>query len=92
MPVKPGIKRVVIATGAGRGLGRAYALDLAARLRPEHVAPIIALLVSEQCRVTGQTIVAGGGGFRAAAKPFPDAQVGFSDFMQRLEEASHADH
>jgi NAD(P)-dependent dehydrogenase (short-subunit alcohol dehydrogenase family) len=39
----------------------------AARMRPEHVAPLVALLVSEQCRVTGQTIVAGGGGFRAAA-------------------------
>lgn len=38
----------------------------AARMRPEHVAPLVALLVSEQCRINGQTIVAGGGGFRAA--------------------------
>ncbi len=41
--------------------------EFAARMRPEHVVPLIALLVSERCRVTGQTIVAGGGGFRAAA-------------------------
>ncbi len=97
----------------------------AARMRPEHVAPLVALLVNEQCRVTGQTIVAGGGGFRAAAMveapgvhfanaaalghedleahflapfsaadamAFPDALVAFRHFMQRLEEASHADH
>ena len=38
-----------------------------ARMRPEHVAPLVALLVSEHCRINGQTIVAGGGGFRAAA-------------------------
>ncbi len=39
----------------------------AARMRPECVAPLVALLVSEHNRITGQTIVAGGGGFRAAA-------------------------
>ncbi len=38
----------------------------ATRMRPEHVAPLIALLVSEQCKVNGQTIVTGGGGLRAA--------------------------
>ena len=37
----------------------------AARMRPEHVAPLVALLVSEQCSLSGQTIVAGDG-FRAA--------------------------
>jgi NAD(P)-dependent dehydrogenase (short-subunit alcohol dehydrogenase family) len=96
----------------------------AARMRPEYVAPLVALLVSEHCRVTGQTIVAGGGGFRAAAvveasgihfanaatvRPedleahfrapfsaadataFPDALLAFRHFMQRLEEAVHAD-
>lgn len=120
------MKRVVIVTGAGGGLGRAYALDLAARglrglhglsayaaskaaliglmrslaaegrsrdvlcnavapyaatrmtsshddetfrdaMRPEYVAPIVAVLVSERGTINGQTIVAGGGRFRRAA-------------------------
>lgn len=39
----------------------------AAQMPPEQVAPLVALLVSEPCRVTGQTIVAGGGGFRIAS-------------------------
>jgi len=97
----------------------------AARMRPDHVAPLVALLVSEQCRINGQTIVAGGGGFRAAAmveapgvhfanaaavkpedleahflapfpaadaRPFPDALVAFSDFMQHLEQVTDANH
>lgn len=38
-----------------------------ATMRPEHVAPLIALLVSETCPVNGQTILAGGGRFRRAA-------------------------
>ena len=36
-------------------------------MRPEYVAPLVALLVSERCRLNGQTIVAGGGRFRRAA-------------------------
>ncbi len=38
-----------------------------AAMRPEYVAPLVALLVSERCGVNGQTIVAGGGRFRPAA-------------------------
>lgn len=36
-------------------------------MRPEYVAPLVALLVSERCRLNGQTIVAGGGRFRRAS-------------------------
>ena len=36
-------------------------------MRPEYVAPLVALLVSERCQVNGQTILAGGGRFRPAA-------------------------
>ena len=41
--------------------------QFAAAMPPQRVAPLVALLVSQQCNVTGQTIVAGGGGFRLAA-------------------------
>lgn len=38
----------------------------AERMPPEHLTPLVALLVSEQCRISGLTLVAGGGGFRVA--------------------------
>jgi NAD(P)-dependent dehydrogenase (short-subunit alcohol dehydrogenase family) len=38
-----------------------------AAMRPEYVAPLVALLVSERCPVNGQTLLAGGGRFRRAA-------------------------
>lgn len=38
-----------------------------ATMRPEYVAPLVALLVSERCPVNGQTLLAGGGRFRRAA-------------------------
>jgi hypothetical protein len=38
-----------------------------AAMPPQRVAPLVALLVSPECRITGQTIVTGGGGFRLAA-------------------------
>ncbi len=41
--------------------------DFIAAMRPEYVAPLVALLVSERSTVNGQTIVAGGGRFRTAA-------------------------
>jgi NAD(P)-dependent dehydrogenase (short-subunit alcohol dehydrogenase family) len=40
---------------------------LLAAMRPEHVAPLVALLVSERCPISGQIVVAGGGYFRRAA-------------------------
>lgn len=40
--------------------------SLHAALAPEHVAPAIAWLASEACRVTGQTVLACGGLFRSA--------------------------
>jgi NAD(P)-dependent dehydrogenase (short-subunit alcohol dehydrogenase family) len=40
--------------------------ELEAQLPPEKVSPLVAFLISEACRVTGQTIVVGGGGYRAA--------------------------
>lgn len=41
--------------------------EVAAELRAEWVAPLIAYLASEQCTLNGRTIVAGKGGFRRAA-------------------------
>lgn len=41
--------------------------DFEAAMPPHCVAPLVALLVSERCTLNGQTIVAGGGGFRLAA-------------------------
>ena len=40
--------------------------DVAARMDPAAVAPLVAWLVSEACDVTGQTLVSGGGRLRAA--------------------------
>lgn len=36
-------------------------------MRPEYVSPLVAMLVAADCKVNGQTIVAGGGYFRRAA-------------------------
>jgi NAD(P)-dependent dehydrogenase (short-subunit alcohol dehydrogenase family) len=41
--------------------------EFIAAMRPEYVAPLVAFLISDACRVSGQTIIAGGGGFRRAA-------------------------
>jgi NAD(P)-dependent dehydrogenase (short-subunit alcohol dehydrogenase family) len=38
-----------------------------AAMRPHYVAPLVAFLLSDHCAVSGQTLVAGGGGFRRAA-------------------------
>jgi len=38
-----------------------------ARMSPERVAPLVAVLVNEHCRVSGEVIVTGGGAFRRAA-------------------------
>lgn len=53
--------------------------DFAARMPPEGVAPLVAALISERCRVTGEIFVAGGGGYRravmleeSAVRPVPD--------------------
>jgi NAD(P)-dependent dehydrogenase (short-subunit alcohol dehydrogenase family) len=40
--------------------------DVAAQLRPELVAPMVAYLASAECTLNGRTIVAGKGGFRRA--------------------------
>jgi NAD(P)-dependent dehydrogenase (short-subunit alcohol dehydrogenase family) len=40
--------------------------DVAAQLRPELVAPMVAYLASAECALNGSTIVAGKGGFRRA--------------------------
>lgn len=75
-----GLVRGLAVEGASRGVRinaiAPYALtamteafvapDVAARMDPAAVAPLVAWLVSEACDVTGQTLVSGGGRVRAA--------------------------
>src|SRR3546814_6735454 len=74
-----GLVRTLASEGAGRGIAvnavSPYALSqmTAAHIRgemaevftPDRVAPLIAWLASEDCDVTGEVIVAGGGRFRS---------------------------
>jgi len=52
------------------------------RLRPERVAPVVAWLLSGDCRVTGETIIAGGGRMTTAGvrEPEPVAIPDNADF------------
>jgi NAD(P)-dependent dehydrogenase (short-subunit alcohol dehydrogenase family) len=60
-----------------------------AQLLPEHVAPLVELLVRADSRVNGQTILAGGGRFRRAAMmegrglAYDDARGVTADALQR---------
>lgn len=60
---------------------------LAERMDPAAVAPLVAWLVSEQCDVTGQTLVSGGGRLRAAVA-VEGAPVAFAE--GRVGAAVHA--
>ena len=51
--------RTAIVTGAGKGLGRAYALHLAGAL--------VGWLASEACDVSGEVLISGGGIVRRAS-------------------------
>lgn len=63
------------------------AAGLAERMDPAAVAPLVAWLVSEDCDVTGQTLVSGGGRLRAAVA-VEGAPVAFAE--GRIGAAVHA--
>src|SRR3546814_7120249 len=96
-----GLVRTLASEGAGRGIAvnavSPYALSqmTAAHIRgemaevftPDRVAPLIAWLASEDCDVTGEVIVAGGGRFRLTETVETDSlspDAGFADLMARL--------
>lgn len=59
-------------------------------MRPEFVAPVVTLLVSEQTRLNGQVIMAGKGMFRRAAN-VESGGFGYADPAQVTPEALEAD-
>jgi len=77
-----GLMRVIALEGASHGVGcnaiAPYAAtgmtadyldaDSAARMGPEHVAPVVSWLMSPDCPLNGQTLVAGAGAVRPAAR------------------------
>ncbi len=65
--------------------------DLAERLKPEFVAPMVLYLCSEQCPVTGRIFNAGGGYFsRAAVVSGPGAVLGSGTQIPSAEEVAGA--
>jgi NAD(P)-dependent dehydrogenase (short-subunit alcohol dehydrogenase family) len=77
-----GLARSLAAEGAARDLfcnaiapyaatrmtaAHAHDADALASMAPEHVAPLVSMLVSEHCRVNGQVLVAGRGWARRSA-------------------------
>lgn len=64
--------------------------EVAAALRPEWVAPLIAYLASERCALNGCTIVAGKGGFRRAVA-VEAAPVAYTQERELTPEAIAAD-
>ena len=105
-----GLMRVIALEGAGRnvaanaiapfaatGMTGEY-LDpaLAARMAPEWVAPVASWLMSPDCPLTGQTVTAGAGGVRLAARVEGEAQwfdegFGPDDLNARVEHLRAAD-
>ena len=105
-----GLMRVIALEGAGRnvaanaiapfaatGMTGEY-LDpaLAARMAPEWVAPVASWLMSPDCPLTGQTVTAGAGGVRLAARVEGEAQwfdegFGPDDLNARVEQLRAAD-
>jgi hypothetical protein len=59
-------------------------------MRPEFVAPVVTLLVSEQTRLNGQVIMAGKGMFRRAAN-VESSGFGYADPSRVTPEALEAD-
>lgn len=69
--------------------------EMAEVFTPDRVAPLIAWLASEQCTVTGQVIVAGGGRFRLTGTVETDSLAvtsGFPDMIERLDQAPRRPH
>lgn len=105
-----GLMRVIALEGAGRGVaanalapfaatgmtGDYLAPDLAARLSPERVAPVASWLMSPDCPLNGETVVAGAGGVRLAARfegpaEWFDDGFGPDDLGARLERLRRRD-
>lgn len=105
-----GLMRVIALEGAGRnvaanaiapfaatGMTGEY-LDpaLAARMEPKWVAPVASWLMSADCPLTGQTVTAGAGGVRLAARVEGEAQwfdegFGPDDLNARVDRLKAAD-
>jgi NAD(P)-dependent dehydrogenase (short-subunit alcohol dehydrogenase family) len=98
-----GLMRVIALEGAGRNIaanaiapfaatgmtGEYLSPDIAARMSPQRVAPVASWLMSPDCPLNGETVTAGAGGVRLAARVegaaewFPDG-FGPNDLTARM--------
>lgn len=83
-----GLMRVIALEGASKGVaanaiapfaatgmtGEYLAPEMAARMGPERVAPVASWLMSPDCPLSGETVTAGAGGVRLAARVEGEAQ------------------
>lgn len=69
--------------------------EMAQVFTPDRVASLVAWLASEECTVTGEVIVAGGGRFRLTETVETDSlspEMGFADMIERLARAPRRSH